>query len=68
MKTYNVLAIDPSTNRPCTFRFVPADQVNVEQMTFAYNAYYPALPILKLETVTLPTVSAVTCGGQFGCE
>ena len=54
MKSFDVKAIDPITNRPCTFRSVSRDQLRQNdsgETVFRYNDHYDSCEVISVVEV-----------------
>ena len=62
MKRFDVKAIDPTTNRPCTFRSVSRDQLrqnNSGETVFRYNDYYDSCEVISVVEVPQAKLDAM---------
>ena len=72
MKNFNVLAIDPITNRECTFEMVPSDQLRQNEhgeTVFFYNDHYPDCEVISAVEVPQEKIdSMLSYFSQYGTD
>jgi len=62
MKCFDVIAIDPCTNRPCTFKHVGRDQLRQNEhgeTVFAYNDHYDSCEVISVVEVPQAELDAM---------
>ncbi len=62
MKRFDVKAIDPTTNRPCTFRSVSRDQLRQNdsgETVFRYNDHYNSCEVISVVEVPQAKLDAM---------